>query len=179
MTDRIVVQGLGVIALPIEVSLYGPFPTRGEIVCTGAPAWHGSVIAKGDGTYTSPPARIAKTGYYTYRESIAASPASTAAETPCGEAAETTLSHAQPTVTTLTSDEVVYPRSSIYDRVRVSGLGTTAARIRVDLFGPFSTRAAITCSGRPHGSVRRHRPRRRGAPDPAVPSGEGRLLLVP
>lgn len=153
VTDRIVVQGLGALALPIEVSLYGPFPTRREIVCTGGPAWHGSVIAKGDGTYTSPPARIAKTGYYTYRESIAASPASVAAQTPCGEAAETTLSHAQPTVTTLASDEVVYPRSSIYDRVRVTGLGATAARIRVDLFGPFSTRAAITCSRRPHGSV--------------------------
>jgi hypothetical protein len=97
--------------------------------------------------------RIDKAGYYTYREAVAASEASPAATTACAETAETTFAHAQPAVVTVTSNEVVRPGETIFDRVRVTGLGKTAARIRVELFGPFATRAAIACSTRLHGSI--------------------------
>jgi hypothetical protein len=153
LTDKVVVSGLGVFSLPVQAALYGPFPTRAAITCSGAPHWHGSFVAKGDGTYTTAPVRIDKAGYYTYRETMAASQASGAAATTCAEAAETTFVHAQPTMTTVASSEVVYPGASIYDLVRVRGLGKTAARIRVELFGPFSTRAAISCSANLHGAV--------------------------
>jgi hypothetical protein len=153
LTDKVAVTGLGALTLPVQVALYGPFPTRGAITCSGTPYWHGSFVAKGDGTYTTAPARIDKAGYYTYRETVASSPASTAAATTCGETAETTFAHAQPTVTTITSNEVVSRGSAIYDRVLVRGLGKTAARIRVELFGPFATRAAIGCSARLHGAT--------------------------
>ena len=152
ISDTLTVSGIGALSLPVEVSLYGPFPTSGAISCSGTPYWHGSVVANGNGTHKSAAVTINRAGYYVYHETMAASQASTATTTECGEAAETTLSHAQPTVTTAASDEVVYPRSTIYDRVKVSGLGKTPARIRVQLFGPFATRAAVNCS-RPHGSV--------------------------
>ncbi len=153
LTDKVAVSGLGVLALPVQVSLFGPFPSRGAISCSGKPYSQGTFVAKGDGTYTTAPVRIDSAGYYTYRESIAASPAAAAAATACGEAAETTLVHAQPTVTTIASNEIVHRGAAIFDRVRVRGLGKTPARIRVELFGPFSTRAAIECSGHLRGAV--------------------------
>jgi hypothetical protein len=153
ITDKVVVSGAGVLAIPVNVELYGPFQTRGAIGCSGTPYWRGSFVAKGDGTYSTAAVRIDKAGYYTYRESIAATPAWGAAATTCAEVAETTFAHAQPTVGTIASSEVVYPGGSIYDRVRVRGLGKTAAGIRVELFGPFASRAAIRCSGQPHAAL--------------------------
>jgi hypothetical protein len=153
ITDKVVVSGIGKLALPVQVALYGPFATRGAINCSGTPYWHGTFVARGDGTYTTAAVRIDKAGYYTYREAIAASEASPAATTTCAEAAETAFAHAQPAVTTVTSNEVVRPGETIFDRVRVTGLGKTAARIRVELFGPFATRAAIGCTTRLHGST--------------------------
>jgi hypothetical protein len=97
--------------------------------------------------------RIEKAGYYTYRETIAASEASPPTATTCADTAETTFAHAQPAVTTITSNEVVLPGAAIFDRVLVRGLRKTAARIRVELFGPFATRAAIGCTTRLHGST--------------------------
>lgn len=153
ITDKVVVSGIGKLALPVQVALYGPFATRGAINCSGTPYWHGTFVARGDGTYTTAAARIDRAGYYTYRESIAASEASPAAGTACAATAETTFAHATPAVTTVTSNEVVRPGETIFDRVRVTGLGKTAARIRVELFGPFATRAAIGCTTRLHGST--------------------------
>jgi hypothetical protein len=153
ITDKVVVSGIGKLALPVQVALYGPFATRGAINCSGTPRWHGSFVARGDGTYTTAAVRIDKAGYYTYRESIAASEASPAATTTCAQAAETTFAHATPAVTTITSNEVVRPGGAIFDRVLVRGLGKTAARIRVQLFGPFATRAAIGCTTRLHGAT--------------------------
>ena len=153
ITDKVVVSGIGKLALPVQVALYGPFATRGAITCSGTAYWHGTFVARGDGTYTTAAARIDRAGYYTYRESIAASEASPAAGTTCAEAAETTFAHAAPAVTTITSNEVVRPGGAIFDRVLVKGLGKTAARIRVELFGPFATRAAIGCTTRLHGST--------------------------
>src|SRR5262245_22226434 len=153
ITDKVSVAGIGRLALPVQVALYGPFPTRGAIVCSGSPYWRGSFVARGDGTYRTAPVRIDRAGYYTYRETIAVSEASSGAATACAETAETTFAHAQPIVTTVASSEVVSRGSAVFDRVRVRGLGKTAARIRVELFGPFATRGAISCSSRLHGST--------------------------
>jgi sortase family protein len=153
ITDRVKVGGSGVLQLSVQVALYGPFATRGAISCSGTPYWHGLLVTKGDGAYTTAPAKIDKAGYYTYYETMAASPASSAASTTCAETAETTFVSAQPAVTTIASSEVVVPGGSIYDRVLVRGLGQTPARIRVELFGPFATRAAIGCTTRLHSST--------------------------
>jgi hypothetical protein len=153
ITDKVVVSGVGALALPVQVELFGPFQTRAAIICSGTPYWRGSLVVRGDGTYVTAPVRIDKAGYYTYRESIAANDAWNPAATGCAEVAETTFAHARPEVSTISSNEVVVPGTSIYDRVRVHGLGKTAARIRVELFGPFSSRAQIRCSGSPYAAV--------------------------
>ena len=146
ISDKVVVTGTGVLSLSIQAALYGPFATHGAIACSGTPLWKGTIVTKGDGTYTTVSVKLDRAGYYTYHETMAATPASGAASTDCAETAETTFVFAQPTVTTVTSSEVVRPGASIYDRVQVGGLGETPARIGVELFGPFSARAAITCS---------------------------------
>jgi hypothetical protein len=95
-------------------------------------------------------------GYYIYHESIAPSTAYTAVDTGCSGATETTFTHASPTLGTTVSNAVVRPGSAIADKIRVSGLGSTAAVIGVELFGPYRSLDAIDCSGKPlwRGSVK-------------------------
>ncbi len=150
ITDKVAVIGLGALAVPVQAELFGPFATRAAISCSGTPHWRGSFVARGDGTYTTAPVKVDAAGYYTYRESIIATVANTAVTTACADVAETTVAHATPKATTIASSEVVYPGSSIFDRIRVSGLGKTVATIDVALYGPFATRSAIKCSGRPY-----------------------------
>ena len=179
ISDKVVVTGSGVLSLSIQAALYGPFATHGAISCSGTPLWKGILVTKGDGTYTTAAVKVDKAGYYTYHETMAATPASGAASTDCAETAETTFVFAQPTVTTLTSSEVVRPGASIYDRVQVGGLGETPARIGVELFGPFSDPRGDHVLVAPPRCHDRHGARRRAAEDALVPPVEGRLLHVP
>lgn len=149
VSDKVIVTGLGALAADVQVRLYGPFATRAAIRCTGAPAWKGTVSVKGDGTYTTAPVRIDRVGFYVFRESIAATEQHAAFTGRCGEASETTVARAAPTVTTLASHEVVLPGSTVFDRVRVEGLGRSTAKVEVELFGPFTSRDAIRCAGAP------------------------------
>jgi hypothetical protein len=149
ITDTVLVSGLGALSANVNVALYGPFATRAEIHCDGAPVATSGLAVTGDGSYTSAPTTLAKAGYYAYQESIAAANAFDGAATPCGDVAETTFVRAKPAVTTVVSNAVVRPGSSISDRISVTGLGATPASIEVRLFGPFASRAAIDCSGAP------------------------------
>jgi hypothetical protein len=154
ITDRIVLSGLGALSVTVEAELWGPFQARESIRCSGTPYWAGTLVASGDGTYTTAPVRLDRAGWYAYRESIPAGPANDALVAPCAEAAETTVVEASPTVTTLVSNVLVRPGASVFDRVGVRGLGALAAGLVVELHGPFPTRAAISCSGRPLAQVR-------------------------
>jgi hypothetical protein len=149
ITDTLVVKGLGALSATVNVKLWGPFATRGGISCSGTPFWTGSVVAKGDGTYTTQPVEISRAGYFVYQESIAESEATAGTATACGDVAETTFARAAPAVTTVASAEVVFPGATIFDTIDVRGLGRTAAAIDVQLYGPFATRAAMSCTGRP------------------------------
>jgi sortase family protein len=153
ITDKVVVTGLGALRADVTVELFGPFPARTAIRCTGKPAWRGTVTVTGDGTYTSAPLKIGVAGYYTYHESIADTPAYAGFSGVCGETSETTLAHASPTVATQVASEVARPGGSVSDRIRVGGLGQTAARIEVVLYGPFATRGAVGCKGAPAGQT--------------------------
>ena len=57
---------------------------------------------------------------------------------------------ARPAVTSLVSNQIVRAGGTIFDRVRLAGLAGTRASIEVELFGPFRSRAAITCTGSPY-----------------------------
>jgi hypothetical protein len=153
--DRVRVTGLGVLTVPVQVQLFGPFATQADIQCSGSPYGTSAVLAKGDGTYTTPPVRLDRAGYYVYRESIVEGPANVAFTAPCADVGETTVVDAAPAVATLASAEVVLPGGTLSDRIRVTGLGGTPAKIDVDLFGPFASRAAVHCSGQAfwHGQV--------------------------
>ncbi len=136
LSDTAIVTGLGALNAIVNVELFGPFQSISGISCQGTPYWKGTFVAKGDGTYKSKPITIAKVGYYTFRESIDEAPPYDAVTTKCGESAETALVTSEPLVTTLVSNEVVAPGARITDRVKVSGLGQTAAKIEVRLYGP-------------------------------------------
>src|SRR5207244_1223280 len=71
VSDRVIVTGLGPLTVRVEASLWGPFPTRTAIHCSGTPYWTGSFVAKGSGTYGTPPVRLEKAGFYAFSESIA------------------------------------------------------------------------------------------------------------
>ena len=155
ITDTAVVTGLGKLSATVNVELWGPFASPAEIRCEGTAAWTGTFVANGDGSYTTAPVTVPAAGYYTYRESIAATDAFAGVTTACGEAAETTFAKATPAVTTIVSAAAVKPGKQIHDRIKVTGLGKTPARIEVELFGPFPSRAAIRCDREPYwtGSV--------------------------
>ncbi|WP_320672783.1 class F sortase [Patulibacter defluvii] len=150
VTDTAVVTGLGKLRADVAVELWGPFPSRDAIRCEGTPYWTGSFSADGDGSYKTAPVKLQKAGWYTYREAIVGTNAYDGVQTACGEAAETTIARAKPQVTTVVSHAVTRPGSSIFDRIKVTGLGQTPARIEAELFGPFSSRSAIRCSGTPY-----------------------------
>jgi LPXTG-site transpeptidase (sortase) family protein len=153
ITDAAVVTGLGKFSATVNVELWGPFPTRDAIACEGTPFWTGSFPATGDGTYTTAPVALTAAGYYTYRESIAATEAFDAVVTNCGEASETTIAKAAPQVTTVVSDAVVRPGSQLSDTLDVTGLGKTPVKIDVELFGPYASRSEIDCTGAPYSKV--------------------------
>lgn len=155
ITDSVVITGLGALRVPVVAELWGPYPTKDAMTCTGTPAWRGEFTATGDGTYATEPVTIAQAGWYTYRERILETADVAGVETPCGEVSETTIARAAPKVTTLVSDAVVKPGSRIFDRLKVTGLGSTPATVEVELYGPYASRAEMDCRSEPYwkGSV--------------------------
>jgi hypothetical protein len=126
--DRVLVKGLGKTAARIRVELFGPFATRAAIGCTTR--LHGSTVvtARGDGMLRTPPFRLAKTGFYTFRERLIGSPLVSEVTTPCAVVAETSL--ARPEIVTGRGDVARYVRVragvSAPTRVRIASLGINA-----------------------------------------------------
>jgi hypothetical protein len=154
ITDQVVVTGLGVVTATVQVELWGPYNSTAAISCSGTPYATQALTVNGDGTYTTQPFTIDRAGYYTFRESLAGGPANEPQSAACGEASETTFARPAPVVTTVASAEVVRPGSELSDLVKVTGLGKTPATVDVSLYGPFTSRGAIRCTGTPVGTVR-------------------------
>lgn len=89
--DRIRVRGLGRTVAKLRVELYGPFAARNAIRCQGKPYWTGTVTADGDGEIRSPRVRVAKAGFYSYRERLIGSELVKPTTTECPLAIETSL----------------------------------------------------------------------------------------
>lgn len=138
VSDTIRVRGLGRTPVEIEAELFGPFPTRAAIRCTGTPIWRGTVTATGDGTVRTAATRLPRVGLYTYRERIAGSETVTGTRTECGLVEETAL--ALPVINTGRGDpaggarelQAARPRPT---RVSLGRLGIDApvAAVGIDL----------------------------------------------
>jgi hypothetical protein len=150
ITDTVKVTGLAGEQATVTAALYGPFASRAVISCSAAPVWTGTLPVTADGSFTTAPFTVQTPGYYTYRESIAASGFVRAAQTKCADTAETTIVTGQPKVVTQVSDQQTAPGATITDRLTISGLGALAASVRVELWGPFATTGAIRCGGTPY-----------------------------
>ena len=79
------------------------------MTCAGPPFWTGSFTATADGTYVTDPVTLTVPGYYTYRESIAASDFVRAVETPCAAEPETTIVRGRPQIRTQVSAQEAAP----------------------------------------------------------------------
>jgi hypothetical protein len=169
------VTGLAGEHATVSAALYGPFATRAAIVCTGTPAWTGTLDVPADGTYVTAPFTVQVPGYYTYRESIAAAGFVRAVQTTCADTAESTIVTAQPKISTQVSSQQTAPGATITDKAVVSGLGGLQAEVKVELWGPFASLAAIRCA-----VLARivHRQGRRDLHDGARQAQEGGLLHV-
>ena len=51
LTDSVTVSGLAGEHVTVQAALYGPFPARDAIACTGTPAWTGTIDVIADGTF--------------------------------------------------------------------------------------------------------------------------------
>jgi hypothetical protein len=136
-------------AVAVRAELHGPFRTTSSIRCDRPPAWQGSFRTKGPGTYRTPPARLARPGWYVYRLVVPDDDAHAGLTTPCGDARERVKVEAQPQVTTVVSDRTATLGEPIFDRVRVTGLAGEKATVHALLYGPFAKRSAVTCTVAP------------------------------
>jgi hypothetical protein len=94
--DRIHVEGLGSATATIEAGLYGPFASRAAIRCTKEHLhWQGQVPVNGDSDVATPKVKLARAGFYGFRERLVGSPLVAAVETPCAPAEETALAAPQ------------------------------------------------------------------------------------
>ena len=69
--DRVEVGSLAGTTVTATVQLFGPFPSRASVACTGAPVWTGAVTADANGAYETDTFTPTVPGFYTYRAQIA------------------------------------------------------------------------------------------------------------
>jgi Sortase domain len=127
--DRIRVAGLAGSSASIEVELFGPFPSRAAIACTGSPYWRRRMSATAAEIRT-PPVQVTRAGFYTYRQRLVGPASVAGAQTPCGVASETTLS--TPQISTGRGDSTADARSMAWGGqipvwLRISELRINAA----------------------------------------------------
>ncbi|GAA1516571.1 hypothetical protein GCM10009788_20990 [Nocardioides humi] len=136
-------------------TLYGPLTTVDDTVCVAANEAGSVTFAPQNGTSATPSITVVRPGLYTWQVTVSADADNDAATHECGLAAETTLVEDQPpgttpstvSLTTETSTTAVKPGKRIHDVVTITGFvpghGATGS---ATLYGPFASRAAITCT---------------------------------
>ncbi len=132
----------------VDIRLYGPFRSRKEISCEGTPEWSSGFTAK-RGTQRAPLNRMTRPGLYTYQLTVPSTDDVIGTTTECGVPAETIRVQAQPQVTTVVSSDRITQGGELFDTLQVTGLAGENAIVKLDLFGPFATREAISCEGEP------------------------------
>ncbi len=149
VTDSVFVEGLAGQTVTVNAALYGPYPAADKMTCDGTPAWQGSFVATGDGTYVTDPVTLQTPGYYTYVEWIDDTDRVAAVRTKCGEVSETTVVRGSPAITTQISAQQTAPGAQVTDTVVITGLGALSATVTAELWGPYPSKEAMTCQGTP------------------------------
>ncbi len=133
----------------VAVRIYGPFASLAQATCDGQSAWSGSFVTDGPGTYTTPAARLALAGWYTYVVAVPSDAVHTGLTTACGTPAESFKVQSIPKLTTTVSNQRVTTGTPITDRIHVDGLAGASVAIRAALYGPFAGSDKIACNGTP------------------------------
>jgi Sortase domain len=147
--DRVTVGSTAGTAVTAVVDLFGPFSSTAKISCTVAPIWSGSVTATQNGTFQTAEFTPTVPGVYAYRARIDSTELVRGTQSPCVDATETTVVSARPQVRTRVSSSQVAPGTQVQDQVIVSGSGVLQLTVKVELFGPYQSRAGIDCAGTP------------------------------
>ena len=132
----------------ITIAAYGPAASAATVSCTGTPVFTQSFTAP-NGTTNAPAFTPDTVGYYAYKLTIAPTSATTGVTTACGGGNETFVVATTPSVQTQVSSAQVSPGSQLFDTVEVNGLDNQPATVTTDLYGPFASTSAISCSGTP------------------------------
>jgi MYXO-CTERM domain-containing protein len=114
---------------------------------TAPHAASGTITVTGNATYTTTATNLALANCYSYTETLAATTDSAAVTSSAGLLAETTNVPPAPTVTTATSDALVYPHTAVSDSVTVTGIGGYTGTLAWALVGPVNPVTAGTCAG--------------------------------
>ena len=124
--DRIQVQGVSGSAAQVEVELFGPFSSRAKISCQGRPYWSRRINVPGASVVRSPPVRVTKAGFYSYRERVVGGPSLLPASTECALA----------TATVLAAPAILGGRGDTYAVARTESAGTVPpARVWIPSLG--------------------------------------------
>lgn len=159
LTDSVVVAGLGAATGNFDWRLLGPrLPYAGSCAAldwSGAvTAASGSVTVTGDGTYPTPGVQVRRPGCFTYVESLAETATTHPADSAPGQPTESTLTRAHPRLHTRASARQVTTGSLVRDTVVVrQAWPGLHQRVVARLYGPFASRAEITCTGTPYATA--------------------------
>jgi hypothetical protein len=147
--DAVTIAGLPTNTTPqATVNLYGPVATQSAISCSGTPADTVTFTAV-NGTTTTPSVTPTEVGWYGYQVLLPATNASNGVTSTCAPATESFEVTTTPTVHTQVSTAASAPGTSLSDTVDVSGLQGQSATVTADLYGPYASVSAITCTGTP------------------------------
>jgi hypothetical protein len=115
--ERVRVSGLGGSSTSVQAELFGPFPARASIVCTGVPYWQRAFSVRGERWTQSPAVRLRRAGFYALRDRVAAGE-----WTECGLAPRTVLA----------TPRIVTGRGDVSAHRRALGRGTaTPVRLQI------------------------------------------------
>lgn len=136
VSDRIDIHGLGRTPATVEAELYGPFGSLAAIRCDATHlVWKGMVAAAGDGEVQTHSVRLARAGFYGFREQVTATSLIAASATPCASAPEIALA----------APEIVTGRGDVATFTAARGRGAShPARIRIAARG---VDAPVSASG--------------------------------
>ena len=132
----------------ITVTIHGPFAAASQTACTRK-AWQGELTAHGPGTYTTPNASVNRTGGTSSSSRCPATRPTSASARRATTAPSASSSRRSRHSRRLVSSDSVAPGTPIFDRIEVGSLAGTTVTATVQLFGPFSSRANVACTGAP------------------------------